>query len=79
MYKRGRKAYWFNFFINPLWTFIQGYFLRLGFLDGAEGFIIARISAHHTFLKYIKLYRLWHPRKRRWTKGIAESLTGNKA
>ena len=64
MYKHGRRAYWFNFIINPIWAFIQGYFLRLGLLDGVEGFIIARISSHHTFLKYIKLYRLWHPRKR---------------
>ncbi|RYZ36468.1 MAG: glycosyltransferase family 2 protein [Sphingobacteriales bacterium] len=60
LYARGRKPSWINILANPLWTFIHGYIVRRGMLDGVAGFIIAIISAHHTFLKYIKLYQLWH-------------------
>ncbi|RYG05783.1 MAG: glycosyltransferase family 2 protein [Chitinophagaceae bacterium] len=58
LFALGKKAYWFNIIFNPVWTFLQGYFIRMGFLDGVAGFIIAKISAQHTFLKYIKLYQL---------------------
>jgi hypothetical protein len=34
------------------------YFLRLGFLDGRLGFVICRIAAWETWLKYTKLARL---------------------
>ena len=39
---------------NPLWTFFKMYILKLGFLDGWEGFIIARLYSEYTFWKYIK-------------------------
>jgi glycosyltransferase involved in cell wall biosynthesis len=58
LFERGRKSSWINILANPLWTFIHGYIVRLGLLDGAAGFIISIISAHHTFLKYIKLHQL---------------------
>jgi glycosyltransferase involved in cell wall biosynthesis len=35
--------------------FFRGYFLKLGFLDGLPGLLIAINSAHFVFLKYIKL------------------------
>ena len=40
--------------INPPWTFIRMYILKLGFLDGWEGYITARLYAQYTFWKYIK-------------------------
>ncbi len=39
---------------NPYWTFFKIYFLRLGFLEGKRGFIIAKLYAQYTFWKYIK-------------------------
>jgi glycosyltransferase involved in cell wall biosynthesis len=39
----------------PLVKFFRDYFLKLGFLDGLSGLAIAVISAHATFLKYLKL------------------------
>lgn len=39
---------------DPLWTFASTYFLKLGFLDGLEGLIIAYMAAFYTFLKYAK-------------------------
>jgi glycosyltransferase involved in cell wall biosynthesis len=39
-------------------TFIQTYFLKLGFLDGLAGFLISRFAAHHSFLKHLILWEL---------------------
>lgn len=39
---------------NPYWTFFKIYFLRLGFLEGWRGFVIAKLYAQYTFWKYIK-------------------------
>jgi len=58
LYKKGKRINWTRLLINPCWAFIKGYFLRLGFLDGFYGFVIAINTSHQTFLKYIKLYHL---------------------
>lgn len=39
---------------NPYWTFFKIYFLKLGFLEGWRGFIVAKLYAQYTFWKYIK-------------------------
>lgn len=43
---------------RPSWAFFKAYVLRLGFLDGLNGFIICVQAFHVTFLKYIKLYEI---------------------
>ncbi len=48
---------WFRFF--------RDYFLRGGFRDGYYGFVICRISAHASFLKYAKTRQLWEQKKHR--------------
>jgi glycosyltransferase involved in cell wall biosynthesis len=58
LWEMGKRTHWTNLLINPGWAFVNGYFLRLGFMDGFYGFVIAINTAHHTFLKYIKLYQL---------------------
>ncbi len=40
--------------LSPYWTFFKIYFLRLGFLEGWRGFVIAKLYAQYTFWKYIK-------------------------
>ena len=50
--------------INPAWAFIKGYLLKLGFLDGAEGFRIARFTARQSYLKYVKLIQLHREAKK---------------
>lgn len=40
---------------RPLWRFVRGYALRLGFLDGWQGYTVARMAAFQTFLRYAKL------------------------
>jgi len=39
---------------SPFWTFFKIYFLKLGFLDGWAGFVIAKLYSEYTFWKYIK-------------------------
>jgi glycosyltransferase involved in cell wall biosynthesis len=48
----GKKPNFFKQYLSPAFAFIQHYIFRLGFLDGAAGFIIAKTTARYTFLKY---------------------------
>ncbi len=59
LFRRGKKAGALRLVLSPAWKFVLDYGLRLGFLDGAAGFRIARISARATRMKYLKLDRLW--------------------
>jgi glycosyltransferase involved in cell wall biosynthesis len=52
-----KKPGW-KIILSPAWSFFHGYLLRLGFLDGYYGFVIAKQTAHLSFLKYQKLHRL---------------------
>lgn len=49
--------------IKPLARFVRDYFFHLGFLDGYYGFVICKISAHASFIKYVKLYELQKTKK----------------
>ncbi len=54
-----KKAPVYKLILNPIAKFLHHYILHFGFLDGAAGFTIARISAYSTFLKYKKLREHW--------------------
>jgi len=58
MFEMGKKAGYFNLIWNPFISFMKSYFIRAGFLDGFNGYVIARQSASQTFLKYAKLIQL---------------------
>lgn len=55
---KGKRSNVFKITIYPLWKFIKDYFFNKGFLDGYTGFVICIISAHATFVKYIKIKEL---------------------
>lgn len=57
-FKAGKKSSIVKIIASPALKFIKSYFIQLGFLDGYYGFIICKMSAHATFLKYCKLYIL---------------------
>ena len=59
MFEEGKKASFIKLYISPLSAFITGYFIKLGFLDGYDGFVVARSVAYATMLKYAKLLQLW--------------------
>jgi len=54
-FSNGKRSNLLMILIKPTWKFFRDYFLKLGILDGYFGLIISLISAHATFLKYIKL------------------------
>ncbi|SFN86004.1 Glycosyltransferase involved in cell wall bisynthesis [Bizionia echini] len=58
-FKLGKKSSIWKILYRPSWAFFKAYFLRLGFLDGLNGFIICVQTFNVTFLKYIKLYQIW--------------------
>ncbi|HLV14985.1 MAG TPA: glycosyltransferase family 2 protein [Xanthomarina sp.] len=58
-FEKGKKAPLFKIIFNPTWAFFKSYFLRLGFLDGFNGFVICVQTANITFLKYSKLRELY--------------------
>jgi glycosyltransferase involved in cell wall biosynthesis len=58
-YNLGKRASLWKLLWNPSWAFFKAYFLRLGFLDGFNGFMICYLTGHRVFLKYAKLRELW--------------------
>jgi len=58
LHENGVRSNWGKILINPFWRFIYGYFIRMGFLDGFYGFVIAINGSYETFQKYVKLYDL---------------------
>jgi len=58
-FSQGKKANLFTIFSHSIWTFIRGYFLKLGFLDGKEGLFLAISNAQGTYYRYLKLMYLW--------------------
>lgn len=43
---------------NPIFTFLNKFFIKLGFLDGYYGFVICAISGFANFVKYTKIREL---------------------
>ena len=64
IFESGKKKHWSKIILSPVWSFFNGYFLRLGFLDGYYGFVIATQTASQSFLKYQKLNRLQKQNKK---------------
>jgi glycosyltransferase involved in cell wall biosynthesis len=54
----------FHFVIKPFFRFFKHYFLKLGFLDGKIGFIIAAVASWSVFLRYVKIVENRQLRKR---------------
>lgn len=50
-----RPATWFDLAFRPVWRFVRAYFLRLGFLDGWQGYHIAWMTAFHAVTRYAKV------------------------
>jgi len=46
---------WFGMLLEPPLVFLHAYLLRLGFLDGRQGFLAAATHAFYFFLRYAKI------------------------
>ncbi len=56
--KGHRRFSFINIVVRPKLTFIYNYFLRLGFLDGREGFLLHIYHAVYVSWKYAKAWEL---------------------
>lgn len=65
LFSEGKRAGLASILLRPLHRFIKQYFLRLGFLDGVPGAIVAATSAYCVFLKYSMLWTMHHSWPRR--------------
>ena len=57
-FKKGRNASIFTILSHAMWRFVKSYVVRLGILDGYNGFVISSFSSYTVFLKYIKLRQM---------------------
>lgn len=57
-FKQGKKFSLLKLITKPFSKFIECYFLKLGFLDGLAGFVIAIGAAHSLFMRWIRLWEL---------------------
>lgn len=58
-FSKGKKSGFVKIVLSPFVRFIRDYIVKGGFRDGYYGFVICRISALATFLKYSKLLYMW--------------------
>lgn len=59
LYEKKKRPNLFNFLFRPCYRFWHQYLLRLGILDGKEGFILAYINAFSVFKRYVNLWMLY--------------------
>ncbi len=61
MFEAGRRTSRFQVATMGPATFIRNYLLKGGFRDGLAGLTIAKLAAHHAFLKYLLLWEMQNP------------------
>lgn len=59
LYKKNVRPNAYHFFFRPLYRFLHQYFLRLGILDGKEGFILCYVHAFSVFRRYLQLWTMY--------------------
>lgn len=57
-FAQDKRASWLKRYMGGPFAFIKYYIFMLGFLDGWEGLVCARMTAYYTSLKYARLYEL---------------------
>lgn len=58
LFSRDTKSSFSKAIFRALWKFIQTYFIKMGFLDGQHGLMLAISSAESVYYKYLKLLEL---------------------
>jgi glycosyltransferase involved in cell wall biosynthesis len=62
-FEKGKRAGMLKIIFSPMVKFIRDYIIKLGFLDGYYGYIVCRISAQATFMKYAKIRQMKKDKK----------------
>jgi glycosyltransferase involved in cell wall biosynthesis len=58
LYAKKLKPNLYHFYIKPLYRFFNHYIIRLGFLDGKNGYIICKLNAYGVKQRYVALKKL---------------------
>ena len=56
--KKGKNISWVKVLLRPFGTFIKMFILKLGFLDGFHGLILALFSSYYVYIKYVKAWEI---------------------
>ena len=56
----GKRCGWWTPSLHGFWTFLRTYLLELGIMEGFDGMVISLLNAGGSFMKYAKLWELWH-------------------
>ena len=73
---QGRRVRWTDLAVRPFWKFFRAYVIRLGFLDGWPGYLIAWANALSTVVRYTKVKEAELPKINPQTKAVAGSQPG---
>ena len=60
LFEKGQRARWSDLTLRPVAKFIKMYVLRQGFRDGLHGAVLSGLGAFSVFMKYARLWYLWH-------------------
>lgn len=77
-FERGKKATLCGAILRGIWTFVRGYFLKLGFLDGQKGFMLAVSNAESCYYRYLKLMLLVKSQTQGGVNHLLETESGRK-
>ena len=53
--KKGKKSNLFKVILKSKWSFYKSYILKLGFLDGKVGYVIAKDSEINSYYEQLKI------------------------
>jgi len=56
--KKGKNIGWVEVLLRPFGTFIKMFILKLGFLDGFHGLVLALFSSYYVYIKYVKAWEI---------------------
>lgn len=59
LYSKNKRPNVYHFFVLPNLYFLKQYILKLGFLDGKEGFILTYLHSFAIFKRYLQLWLLY--------------------
>lgn len=62
-FMKAKKSSIIKIRLSPMIRFFRDFIIKGGFRDGIYGYIICKISAQATFLKYSKLHQMWQDEK----------------
>lgn len=57
-HQQGKKSPIGVLWLKPMWTFVRNYLFKGGIMDGKAGFIVCRMTAFYTLVKYTRLREL---------------------